>query len=251
MIKFKTGKIFIHIPKTSGTNFRKNVHLSRKPHRYRDYDMCEDYINEIMTPEGKELIDILFENRINQDHMKKYDLRLVRHLPIGVWEKYGIYTDERVYTIVRNPYTRLVSIYEETIAKMNMLFNFEKPDLEKFIFSEKINILTDCYIINHKKSQTSYLKNLNGDIICEKYYKMEEDQEIIKKDFLLKDEEELETSEISSILLENIENRFSNNTREYNKDYASIFTDRLIEWTQETFKEDFEYFSYNKEPFWK
>jgi len=243
MIKFKTNKIFIHIPKTSGTNFRNNVHISKKPHRYTDYNMCEDFSSEVLTDAGRELLPIIV---LDPSRIAKASRYLIKHLPLSVWEEHEIYTDEKIYTLVRNPYTWLVSFYEETLDLMGIFYEFERPSLERFIFGERINILVDCFLINHKKTQLSYLKNLNGDVICEKYYKMEEDQDKIKKDFLLKDPEEIEVSPIPLIT-----NRYNDNRREYNKDYASLFTDRLIEWTQETFREDFEYFSYDVNPFWK
>ena len=65
MIKLKSGKIFIHIPRTSGTNFRRNVHISRKSHRYIDYDRREEFLSEVTTENGRELMGILLQGRCN------------------------------------------------------------------------------------------------------------------------------------------------------------------------------------------
>ena len=40
------------------------------------------------------------------------------------------------------------------------------------------------------------------------------------------------------------------NSQEYDKDYAKIYNDRTIEFVQTTFKQDFDYFEYDINPFW-
>jgi hypothetical protein len=46
-------------------------------------------------------------------------------------------------------------------------------------------------------------------------------------------------------------NKLKINQKNYNRDYSNLYDDELINWVQETYKRDFEYFSYDINPFWK
>ena len=244
MIKIvKYNKMYIHIPKTSGKNFKKKLKESLNESDYVDYNLNPKYLNYILK-KGLSL-DFLKENfqkipstenlnlEIVNDDGNYMALTLVKHLPLSIWEENGIYQNEKVFTIVRNPYTRLVSFYEDTLYSLSSLIKFKKPTLLEFIKNEKINFILDSVVVNYKKTQSSFVKNLKGDFVCDKFYKMETDQEELFNDFGI------------NLSKEKI------NTREYNKNYSEIFSDELIEWTQKTFKEDFDIFSYDINPFWK
>ena len=45
-------------------------------------------------------------------------------------------------------------------------------------------------------------------------------------------------------------NEYKYNSFEYDRDYKNIFTDEIIYWVQKTYKEDFNFFGYNINPFW-
>jgi hypothetical protein len=61
---------------------------------------------------------------------------------------------------------------------------------------------------------------------------METDLENLRQDFNLQD--------ISA----------NHNRANYNRNYANLYTDELIEFVQKTYKRDFEYFEYDINPFW-
>ena len=242
-------KIFIHIPKTSGTNFRTNVIETYSPNDYSNYSLDYkqfgnlnsnqiDRIKQIST----ETVDDILEYKhilpyvcIPKSEISRVYHYFIKHLPLNVWEKYSIYKNQSVFTIVRNPYTKFVSHYENTIENLKLFFNFEKPTLKQFINSGNINsIVSKLGHVYYQLNQVDYLTNLSGNIVCDKFYKMETDQENISIDFNLPN---LNKSKI--------------NQREYNQDYSNLYDDELINWVQETYKRDFEYFSYDINPFWK
>ena len=73
---------FIHIPKTSGSNFKKRVN------------------GQTPDIEGKWIPDLM-------------------HNPVSFWETTE-YVHDQYITIVRNPYSRMVSIYEHIKSRRGM-----------------------------------------------------------------------------------------------------------------------------------
>jgi len=241
-------KIFIHIPKTSGTNFRNNVIETYSPNDYSNYSL--DYkqfgnlnyneINQIKKISNESFDDIVIKHKeeyicIPKSEISKVYYYHIKHLPLNVWEKCSIYKNQSVFTIVRNPYTKFVSHYENTIDDLKLFFNFNKPTPKQFIYSENINsIVSKISGVDYKLNQVDYLTNISGNIVCDKFYKIETDQENISIDFNLP----------------NL-NKLKINQRNYNRDYSNLYDDELINWVQETYKRDFEYFSYDISPFWR
>jgi hypothetical protein len=241
-------KIFIHIPKTSGTNFRNNVINTYSSNDYSNYSFGDNQFGNLNSNEidrvkqisTETIDDISIKHKeeyicIPKSEISKVYYYHIKHLPLNVWEKYSIYKNQSVFTIVRNPYTKFISHYENTIDNLKLFFNFDKPTLKKFIYSENINsIVSKIGGEDYKLNQVDYLTNTSGDIVCDKFYKMETDQENISIDFDLP----------------NL-NKLKINQKNYNRDYSNLYDDELINWVQETYKRDFEYFSYDINPFWK
>jgi hypothetical protein len=241
-------KIYIHIPKTSGTNFRKNILTEYLPEEYSNYSLDENKFGNLKRIDIDKIIKIIYENigditvKSNEKLVTIPNSQLldiypyfIKHSSLNVWEKCSIYKDQSIFTIVRNPYTRFVSHYENIIENLKLFFNFDKPTLKQFIHSGNINsIVSKIGDVDYRLNQVDYLTNISGDIVCDKFYKMETDQENISIDFNLPN---LNKSKI--------------NRRNYNQDYSTLYDDELINWVQETYKKDFEYFSYDINPFWK
>jgi hypothetical protein len=237
---------FIHCPKTSGTNFRSIVS------QYYTIGNCVDVVNsqkinlKIIPFLQKEIIktDKLLEDLNFSDYEKEevkknredFMFHTLYHCPLWVWQKSGeMNGNEKVMTICRNPFTKFVSYYYYTMDYLNLYFDLTQPTIYDFIKNEKINQIVKIidphsnYLIN----QVDYLIDMNENIVCDRFYKLEEDLNLLEKDFDLK----------------NI-NEFRYNTAPYEKNYGEIYTDELIEFVQETYKKDFEYFGYDKKPFW-
>ena len=212
---------FIHIPKTSGTNL-KNIFPSNRVNyfdgiEYRnlfwegyDYLFFKDYIPSI------------------------YGFYEQKHIPLSFWLKHKVIdlNYHKIFSIVRNPYTRILSWYNE--IKRNITdFNFT---FEQFLLDDYCNNLLkklpyNCF--STTTNQLDFFIDLNGDIRINKFYKMESELQNLEKDF-----------NISDI------NTHKYNSFSYNKNYKEIYTKDLIEWVQINFRRDFEYFEYDLNPFW-
>jgi hypothetical protein len=221
MILIDNEWCFIHIPKTSGTNLTK-IFPDERSIKY----------------DGNELWDLFLSDNCDYfSALEKYGIpkiNAIQHAPVHFWEKNNIIDNNyKIFTIVRNPYTRIVSLYNEIkrwVKKIDFSF-------EKFILNEKINnffklIFHDQFSIN--TNQLDFFIDCNKNIRLDKFYKLETDLKNIEIDFNIK----------------NI-NTYKYNSYNYNKNYSEIFTDELIDWVQQNFKKDFEYFNYNINPFWQ
>lgn len=231
------GWMYIHIPKTSGANFKQIVV------RYYsgEYSIFSKSFDDINAP----IVSIFWEKYENEyvktkqtpvqyfEVAKSKLLFQVQHAPFGVWERAEMYNGEKVMTIVRNPYTKFISHYYASLNILHQYFDFTIPSPTEFIKHEKINGILKLDPCNYSVKQIDYIKDRNENIKCDRVYKMEEDLKTLEKDFNLK----------------NI-NRFKYNKADYDRNYANLYTDELIQFVQETYKEDFEYFGYSKEPFW-
>lgn len=228
--------MYVHIPKTSGVNFKTVVSKTYK----KPFKIFAEIQDSIQVPKINELYWGNYNQEINNALGITADFRscfadLVKTSPLFMWEEAEVYTDQKVFTIVRNPYTRLVSQYEDNLKSLKSVYTLDEiPSLEDYLFNPKFVKLSgnQGYSIA-KRNQVEYLQNRNGEIICDRFYKMETHQKKLQRDFRL----------------ENIE-LIKYNSNEYNKNYSEIYTDKLINFVQTNFKKDFEYFEYDINPFW-
>jgi hypothetical protein len=96
--------VYIHIPKTSGTNFIKNAELS-----------------------AKNLVNYGIEYHKNFSHQ-----------PLWWWEKQNlIKKTDYIFSIVRNPYDRFVSFYNHIKS------NIEVLDFENFIRKDQLATINE------------------------------------------------------------------------------------------------------------
>ena len=235
LINHKT--IFIHIPKTSGTNFKKIV----TEHYSGEYFISNKKFNDVNAL----IVSILWEKYDNEyvktglisteyfNIIKSTLLFQIDHAPLWVWQKSGMYDDEKVITISRNPYTKFISHYYHILDYLNQYFEFTTPSPTEFINHEKINQILKPDPCSYLLNQVDYIKDESGNIKCDRFYKMETEMEILEKD----------------LSLTNI-NKFKFNRAYYDKKYSKLYTDELIEFIQNHYKKDFDYFGYDKEPFW-
>ena len=230
--------LFIHIPKTSGKNFKKMISENyKKPFKKYDINVNE---NTIVCPNLKNIYWENYNQKFLNLHGINFDSRLIdkyapQHSSVFMLERAGIYNKikHKVITIVRNPYTRLISLYYNVLrlcANNNIII----PSLEYILFSSNSKDIIPIFgFSNFQRTQLDYLKDIKGNIVCQKFYKMETDQEKIKKDF------ELDCKQNTNYHI-----------TQSSRDYSLIYTDKLIDYVQTTFKQDFEYFDYDINPFW-
>jgi len=215
---------FIHIPKTSGTNLRC-VFPQERCVKYGG----NQYWDEFWSNTNSEILSS-FTNQIK-------GCNIVKHAPLHFWEENGVVMNHKVFTIVRNPYTRFLSWYHE-INRIVNIFNlpFTNVSFEEFTKSKYINLLLNQLpykSFTNKTNQVDYLIDKSGKIHVDRIYKMETDLDKIELDF-----------NISDIHKHRI------NFLSYNKNYAEVYNSKTIDWVQENFQKDFDYFNYNIDPFW-
>ena len=132
---------YIHIPKTAGLNF-----IKRSEHR-QNVGSWVDF------------------------NLKKHE----NHQTLQWWLNRGIITTQKVFTFVRNPYARIVSLYNHMLTSGN---NPELPEFKEFIMKYKFP--TFNYLgFGFDLPQYKFIENDQG--IDVKYYKMETDLPLVEK----------------------------------------------------------------------
>ena len=148
---------FIHIPKTSGTNFQ--IRMEDKEgvtNAYKDFPDRE----------------FIVEN-------EKKDLKyLNQHQPLQWWLDRGTLNKEQyIFCFVRNPYARIVSMYN------HMLTSGNNPDVTNFKEYVMMNVMDrktpDSFNFNVGWPQYKFIENNQG--INVKYYKMENELPLVEK----------------------------------------------------------------------
>lgn len=188
---------FIHIPKTSGTNFQKYI-LSQKGAKD-----CHTFYSRHFT-----------------------------HQPLAWWEEQEDLTDLHIFTIVRNPYARFLSLYNHISDNISDLEDFE-TFLRKRPF-KKINKMIEEEVLVRWKKEISY------DLFWPQYKFLEGNKEVK----VFKYEEDLK--ELEDLVGYNFTST-SYNKRQYNKNLKERYNDYTKSVIDELYEEDFIKFGYSNE----
>lgn len=224
---------FIHIPKNSGSNLRK-IFL-RSNHRvenfcYENPEKLNDLIRVSKFFWSENNLEE-FSNTINL--YKDVNLKWCHHAPVSCWQESNIITNQKIFTISRNPFTRFVSFCNNIIEKAGLLI--PQMSLKEFIHSsyleDSIKFFSPKY--NYKTNQVEFLTDQKNSIRLDKFYRIETDLLQLQEDFNLTDI-----------------NTFMYNKGNYERDFSKIYTDASIRLVQNVFSKDFYYFGYDLNPFW-
>jgi len=196
---------FIHIPKTSGTNFQ--IRMEDK----------EGVINAWKnTPD----IGYIVEN-------EKKDLKyLNQHQPLQYWLDKGILNKEQhIFCIVRNPYARIVSMFNHMSTSGN---NPDITNFKEFIMNDIIDTKTPKgFGFNFNVGWPQYKFIERGQGINVRFYKWETELPLVEK-------------YVGHTFLDT---RY--NGRDYNP-WHTYYDDETKEKINEKYKEDFRRFNYNE-----
>lgn len=191
MIKYKDF-YYYHIPKTAGLTIKRTIE--------------KKYKNSI-------LYSYLSHN--------------FNHEPLWWWIEYLNIQNNPIVITVRNPYTRIISLYNH-INKAKII----DENFENFIFNiEKYNYILKQYLWKFHWKQVDFIKYYENKVL---YFKIEKDKKKI--------------SEIFDIDFENIKE----NKNEYNVEYFKKIIEndnKIKEFLFKKYKEDFVLFGYDKEEF--
>jgi hypothetical protein len=224
--------MYIHIPKTSGTNLRQ-VFLNSS-NDIINYDETGRIKNLSISAKNifwgeKNISDILEHPFL---YLSEVDYSFTKHSPLWVWQKSGDWNNHKIITIVRNPYTRAVSLYKQILRMFGETVN-QNMNFSDFLFNSTIQSVVDRFPHSYKTQQIDYLKDINGSIKIDRFYKMEMELDQLSMDYNLTD---IHTTKY--------------NSGNYSKNYLKIYDDYLIDWVRKNYADDFEYFGYSINPFW-
>lgn len=218
--------LYIHIPKTSGTNL-KELFLNSDNHIFENvYIKSKSYDywwNNLALTKNVALLK------------ESYPI-LSKHIPLNIYEKFFDCIKLKIFTIVRNPYSWAVSSYHEILKAFSSEFfpEFDRALSFKEVFNYKYFLdIQSSFPINLSVNQCDFLTSSDGQIRCDKIYKIEDDLQQLQQDFNLKDVLTTKT-----------------NVGNYDRDYFKYYDDEMIEKVREIYKKDFETFNYSKDPFW-
>ena len=203
-ISHKYKLIFIHIPKAAGTSIEKYM------------DIAED--------------DRVF-NTVNLTGA------LLKHFTASQIQKYvstKIYDSYETFTVIRNPWDRMVSMYEfskqyimPTICNFNLDFILESYSFEIFI-----ELVEQKYLEPYFRDQLSYIKNSRNQIIVNNIFRFEDlgkAQNFLQKHLKRKEKLELENRTL------------------HRKHYSQYYDDKLKTRVQKIFQEEIDFFKYKFE----
>lgn len=199
----KKNLLFVHIPKTGGTTI-------------------EYHLNSIQNANQGYFIDL---NRKAIQHLTILEYRDYLNVNINNYLK---------FSIVRNPYNRLLSNYYWTDLpigyKNNKSFDFFLEEVEDIVTTQNFNM---TFLHDHYIPQKNFLINEDGKIIIDKYFKFEKYSSVI--DFLLQYYPKL--------------NKRKNDTikQTVSKERRLKLTTSQKKRIYNLYKEDFELFEYDKD----
>ena len=178
---------FIHVPKTGGMSIKKSIKLNCSDAKYMPEDMFSDKITGV-------------------------DWREAQHYPYSYWEKY--IQNKWVFSIVRNPFIRAVSLY--VFIKNSHVFKHKFMD----------STFEDLYSKKNKFFTTTQTKILTGNHgMVPNIFKYEEGYTKVEHKLGFKiDQKELVNPKYNYL------------------DYYDVKREKLI---LNIFSEDFENFSYD------
>ena len=199
--------LFVHIPKCAGTSVEKILDMSTT--------------NEYFFGESTNLSGIYIpKEKFNEEEYTNCVNKPPQHMTYNEMCKVISNFDSLFkFSIVRNPYSRLVSEYEyvksygmkSTFAELVECLEYEKSKRIKLFYG-------------HLETQTSYLENFDG-----KIYRFENIQECMN-----------DLKQYSPVTIIPHANK-----REYTKQYMEYYTPELLEKVQKFYVEDFTNFNYS------
>jgi hypothetical protein len=217
--------IYIHIPKTGGSSIRNSLN--------KNYQLEFNASKINFKKMGFSNLDKKFENY----NFSIQDFK--DHLPYQLIKKKGLNNNKFIFTFVRNPFSRLISLFFEITRdhKNHKRFNNgNKISFENFV--KKITKKSYWFSI----PMIDYLgkKNLNDINFIGKFENFENDIFALKKKFKIKiitKHHNHNNSIPSKLKFTNYTNFYSNN--------------KIINLVYKYYKEDFNEFNYNFDDFLK
>jgi hypothetical protein len=217
-MKFKNNDknvVFIHIPRTAGTYIEDDI--SRRYNIHKEWP--------------KPNTDILF----GLLQLKDNQFLTLQHLTLKEMIKFEFLTDKdsEIFTIIRNPYDRIISLHKNWFNKYNTLDEF----LDKLI-----SMKLDDYPFNGietEKKNFDYL-NMTDNIDDIKYFVLPQYY------YITQDNNDYSVDVIKYEDMEKLNQKYGINLKYNNTQNTYNFTDSQREKIYNIYRKDFENFNYEK-----
>tara|TARA_X000000950_G_scaffold202615_1_gene243862 strand:+ start:629 stop:1366 length:738 start_codon:yes stop_codon:yes gene_type:complete len=215
--------IFIHIPKTGGSSIRSSLN--------KNYELIYNATEKNLKKLGYLNLNENFEN---------YDFKIynfIDHLPYPLIKKKNYDINKYKFTFIRNPFSRVVSLYFECMAN-----NFHLEGLKtnkKIGFEEFVEIITKKpYWFTLPMIDYIGIKNINDIDFIGRFENFENDLLKLKKKIKI------------SIKHHNFNNHIPSKMKF--SDYSPFYSNKkIIEKIYFYYEKDFDYFKYTYEDFLK
>jgi hypothetical protein len=207
--------VFIHIPRTAGTYVEDNI--SQKFNTIKVWP----------TPNTETLFGLL--------KLNDYHFLTLQHLTLKEMVKFGFLNDKNteLFTIVRNPYDRVISLHKNWFSKYKTLDEF----LDKLITMELDNYPFNGIVT--KKENFNYL-NMADNIDDIKYFVLPQYY------YIAQDNNDYNVDVIKYENMEQLNNKYGINLKYNTTQNNYIFTKTQREKIYKIYKKDFEHFEYER-----
>lgn len=207
--------IFVHIPRTAGTYIEDSI--SQK------YGLLKNWPHPNT--------DVLF----GLQKLKDGQFLTLQHLTLKEMINFGFLEDKNseIFTIIRNPYDRIISLHKNWFSKYESLDEF----LDKLI-----SMRLDDYDFNGivtNKENFNYL-NMTDNIDDIKYFVLPQYY------YIIQDNNDYNVDIIKYENMEKLNMKYNLNLRYKNTNTNHSFTETQREKIYKIYKKDFEYFGYAK-----
>lgn len=216
--------IFVHIPKCAGTSISKSLDMTTKDNLcYNGSPANYPHLHKIYRPYFSEE-EYRYVLRRPPQH---FSLREVKKI-IGNVDDYFI------FSVVRNPYTKLLSAFLRIKAEWPPVPEFRS--LESFF---------DCFLMM-ENNEPKLFNAYNGHVLPQWWFLLNEQGNLDDLDAIYKFENIKECYNKIQELNPGVPFPHSNKGREDQSTYDSYYTPQLKEKVYNYYKKDFELFGYDK-----
>ena len=216
--------VFIHIPKCAGTSIDKSLDMTTRN------DLCYNG-----SPTTYPFLNKQYVKYFQNEELKSILRRPPQHFSLREVKKIlGSFDDYFVFSVVRNPYNKLVSAYLRIRSEWPKIPEFES--LAKFV---------DCFL-TLKDGEPQLFYAYNGHVLPQWWYLLNEEKNLQDLDAIYRFENLQECYKKIQEINPGVHLSHSNKGKFDPHSYDSHYTPELRDKVYNYYRKDFELFGYDK-----